>query len=980
MAAVNLHVPPAPGVTEIRVHGVGGTPPEALLEQTGVHQVAGDDTAGFFQGVLPEPSRSVEAYSWGGLTARNTSRALWVLLLPFALINLSGWMIEPHASPDKDAYGNRSDLGTRVHEALVQLVAILSTAMYVMWTTLVTMNTMAFQCGAIPQCHEGRWYLEIFNYSFFLDHPGRRVVVGLVPALGLLVLFTVLSSVSRTRYEDYGRSIDKVAADSVRLTGTALGRHQFWLNGDWQRASTRLHIGCCVLILAGLLGRAVGEFERALDVHVASEAVGWWVFVAAVGIALAAVGALVVATLRSRPLLGDDVPWFGRVSWGVLAASLVLLAVSVQLTWRLDAPDDRLLGPLDAALGGGADVVTPTTDYWGFGWAPVILLTLAVIGVGVISVVQSARWVQRRFVHLDQWIPVAMLIMVTLWDVAVPTAIVLAVTSLLIQWRQAHLEARDPDARVAPTAVQTWRTWLAMAFLAAAGLLAWLTHDMDAPYGPGWPRLTPLLAFTVVLIGLNLVQANGRLNRAERAPARVSLVLIVVPAAIILAGWLLAGVSGRDEWLHAAAGVAWVATATVWLAQFEHRGWRWNGPGAVALMALSVLMGAFSGLVIWIVDLLDGGGEVFVLSTTAIYRWLTLILAMMVVALVTGVAAWWPVATLGPGNDRDPDAQPTTAERFAMTIRAIDVVVTVAAMTSVSSLVALGLHLARTKPTATLDWLNDGPPEAWAGVVSVAAWASLGIAVIAVFSIRRGLRDPSFRAKSGILWDVASFWPRSFHPFAPPSYAARAVPELQRRLAEIARADGGHRATRKHDPPVSGTDTPTTSEPADRGAAILSGHSQGSVLSIAAIATLKPEFRERVWLVTHGSPSSSLYRRFFPSYFPDTLFDYCAGIGDEPPIPQGRWLNYYRPTDPIGGPCFDNDLSPEDVADAPGWSRVAMERSRDDRRRLPDVRLHDPVMEEPSPYRPKPRPRGHSGYMADPAMREALDVLARHLS
>jgi hypothetical protein len=41
VAAVTHHLGPEPGVTEIRVHGVGGTPPEALLEQTGVRQVTG---------------------------------------------------------------------------------------------------------------------------------------------------------------------------------------------------------------------------------------------------------------------------------------------------------------------------------------------------------------------------------------------------------------------------------------------------------------------------------------------------------------------------------------------------------------------------------------------------------------------------------------------------------------------------------------------------------------------------------------------------------------------------------------------------------------------------------------------------------------------------------------------------------------------------------------------------------------------------
>lgn len=86
---------PAPvrlaGVTELRVQGVGGAPPEALLGDLAPVQVGGDRVAGFYR-TADRADRHVEAYSWGGLTSRNGIRALWVLLLPFALANLAGWM------------------------------------------------------------------------------------------------------------------------------------------------------------------------------------------------------------------------------------------------------------------------------------------------------------------------------------------------------------------------------------------------------------------------------------------------------------------------------------------------------------------------------------------------------------------------------------------------------------------------------------------------------------------------------------------------------------------------------------------------------------------------------------------------------------------------------------------------------------------------------------------------------------------------
>ena len=47
---------------------------------------------------------------------------------------------------------------------------------------------------------------------------------------------------------------------------------------------------------------------------------------------------------------------------------------------------------------------------------------------------------------------------------------------------------------------------------------------------------------------------------------------------------------------------------------------------------------------------------------------------------------------------------------------------------------------------------------------------------------RKGWRGLDSRRHIGVVWDVGTFWPRAYHPLAPPSYTERAVPELQRRL------------------------------------------------------------------------------------------------------------------------------------------------------------------------------------------------------
>ena len=50
--------------------------------------------------------------------------------------------------------------------------------------------------------------------------------------------------------------------------------------------------------------------------------------------------------------------------------------------------------------------------------------------------------------------------------------------------------------------------------------------------------------------------------------------------------------------------------------------------------------------------------------------------------------------------------------------------------------------------------------------------------------------DPAKRRTIGVLWDVGTFWPRSYHPLSPPCYTERAVPDLQRRMWWLHDNDG----------------------------------------------------------------------------------------------------------------------------------------------------------------------------------------------
>ncbi|MEU1295452.1 hypothetical protein ABZ439_23825 [Streptomyces sp. NPDC005840] len=190
---------------------------------------------------------------------------------------------------------------------------------------------------------------------------------------------------------------------------------------------------------------------------------------------------------------------------------------------------------------------------------------------------------------------------------------------------------------------------------------------------------------------------------------------------------------------------------------------------------------------------------------------------------------------------------------------------------------------------------------------------------------RRAYKDAAARRTIGILWDVGTFWPRAAHPFAPPCYAERAVPDLTWRIATWTRATGGR--------------------------LVLSGHSQGSVLAAAAAWQLPAQVRARIALLTYGCPLERLYGRWFPAHFgPDALGALHRDVD--------CWRNLYRLTDPIGGPVrLPGDCGPE--VDRPP--------------------LKDPLSYGRTATHPLPAPiLGHSDYQADPAFaEERARLLAR---
>jgi hypothetical protein len=117
--------------------------------------------------------------------------------------------------------------------------------------------------------------------------------------------------------------------------------------------------------------------------------------------------------------------------------------------------------------------------------------------------------------------------------------------------------------------------------------------------------------------------------------------------------------------------------------------------------------------------------------------------------------------------------------------------------------------------------------------------------------------------KVGILWDVASFWPRWFHPLAPPGYGPKVVFDLGNEI----------KASRPE---------------------VLEAHSQGSVIAAVTLAQPK-DLPEGMVLITYGSPMGILYRKLFPRSGIEELISTVNSRMDR------RWRNLWRNDDPLGG-------------------------------------------------------------------------------
>ncbi len=340
-------------MSELRVHGVTGAPPDEILDRPLYYRVAGDDNAGFYRprgpgAVPPDPADPVtegpaglrlEAYRWGNMTAGAASRALWLLLLPFMLGNVALWLRPA---------GER---GRRLIGALTRLAALSLTSSLVLAVSGVALDLAAWQCAGDRACARSKSYLGFMATGFWSATGRRLAVAALVPA-AVVALLWYLGRRTWQAYEKYPPGKEQPDADDLTAPG-------FW-NGTAQVGRLRaVHVAA-----------ALGTLDVSLVVAYVVHTVDGWTVVLAVltGLLLAACAAVVCVremVSRDRPA-----PWAEPVACRLrdVAVALTIVTVGYGMLPHGDWPSP-------GALPGYARSVT-----WLFAAQVAVLLVLTVVG------------------------------------------------------------------------------------------------------------------------------------------------------------------------------------------------------------------------------------------------------------------------------------------------------------------------------------------------------------------------------------------------------------------------------------------------------------------------------------------------------------------------------------------------------------------------------------------------------------------------
>jgi hypothetical protein len=374
------------GVTELRVHGVSGTPPESILGHPHVQRVSGDGTTGFYRRLWEAENtsadrggRRLEAYSWGGLTSGGWSRALWLLLLPFMLLNVAFFMTPfPWVVGDKEGSERRRRIAA---EALQRLLALALTVTLTLAAVGVFLDLLAWQCGNAGPCDDPTPLLGLLVVPG-LDVPSRRLALG---AMEVLVIIGVLAWLGRSTWRANEMvDLDARAKDEPSWR-SPLECRDFWRGGTPVKRLRWLHVAVALAVLSVLTIAPLASASGAGAVRLG----GVPDVLVTVGV-LVVVGCVVCVLqpslserVRVSRASDEEPPDVQRPEWWLLVVAGVLALVTDAVAWA---------GPAIGVPQPTRDAATILPWFKGASTITFVVEAAAVAGFALLVLASGVRW------------------------------------------------------------------------------------------------------------------------------------------------------------------------------------------------------------------------------------------------------------------------------------------------------------------------------------------------------------------------------------------------------------------------------------------------------------------------------------------------------------------------------------------------------------------------------------------------------------
>lgn len=943
------------GVLELRVHGVNNTSPSSMLD-LGVDDVElvphtrGDESAGFWRakeavrdrldpqdrGYTPK-GLTREAYSWGGLARTSPDgfgfgsikaitgvlgRLAWIMLIPFGLVNIAYWSRRlperpdesqsknPEGSPDEDQgdppskaknTGATTGVWSGRGSASIRIFALGSTMLLVVSACDVTLDVIARQCyrGSLPVC--GRLPSQLDSVAAW-SLAQRLAAASIVPVLLLLLLWWVIGN-SRTRYEKVVAKYTPAEAARVMPEG----------GGKKTAGPPELDV-----VMAG-------EEASAGDLDGGPQ-------------------------LTARRLWSGD-RLVGRALSLHLAAALVV--VSMSTSWAATVGDGPNCRTIETTMHGCWEQLNgqPSSVTF-FVLTLVALVILLIVAAALVATSDDAPDVQPRSDQDRAGLVTRMLRHHrTSTVVLVGAFVTFAVEAVLLAKLPVTInENLDlPGLLLMPMVLAAGMLGIAMSALAWRNATLWTKRPLGLlPVGLG-------LAFGVLLL-------TGRWWGWYSAAGAVALALAII---------LFASRIGRKE------------DRAERHDERERTAWHGMAPGVFLMLSLAVSLLVSSLVAVTSGDWLNGGGSpsTLIRGTSAIpaavssrpclltcqkpppdpvlivptaYVWfgvmslVTLVGMLLFLLLLLWVARGGdrlkPAPEIGQLGRIDANVKWSAAlglelerrraRRFASITHRAEILVGVLALFS-------GLAASSSVLVSASLWHPPAAGGSFLGDVIGLAVVGVALAGLALVGALVGGKVVGGGRPLGLLWDLMCFLPRAGHPFGPPCYAERAVPDLLSRCKNWL-----------------GTDVQDTAIPGRR--VVLSAHSLGSVLAAATVFNFrKPE--PGLSLLTYGSQLRGYFSRLLPELLGPAVLGVtpCIGSAISGPDPWGtdiakqsqplgegedtlrarltgsgrpvarvqagqtpagkrpdpRWVSLWRRTDYIGFPVFSYPAPPADLAD-----------------------------------------------------------------